>query len=307
MKNLEDLLKVKIKRPFGIFLSGGIDSGILAALLKPDYAITCSFDPRQEGEKYSELSSAIEIAGHLKIPLTILVPQKVNVKLDFEDAVNIIGKPIGSVSIYSWYQIMKKASELGFKRMVGGEGGDELFGGYARYIILDKVAEMYRSEELKHYKPMLDKIFGSINKLHEFIVGSTKTSEFPQTDVISHIGKWEYENTLPDIVLMEKQLAKHFGIDLYLPFMQKSVKDFALKLPEKDKIRGYLTKVHLRDIANKYLPYHIAFRKHKQGFISPILKWLELEGDYEFDKNKYLEYQKEILCGNNPQKESQEK
>ncbi len=299
MKNIEELLQMKIKRPFGVFLSGGVDSGILAALLKPDYAITLTYDPSVVGEKYSELGSAIDIANTLKIPLKVVVPQRVDVRLDFEEAVKIIGKPINSVSIYSWYQIMKEAKKLGYERMVGGEGADELFGGYARYIILNQIAEMYRSEELKHYKPMLDKVFGSINQVHEFITGQTRPSEFPQTDTITHIGKWEYENGLQDIVFMEKQLAEHFGIELYLPFMQKSVKDYALKLPEDQKIRGYLTKVCLRDIASKYLPYHVTYRKHKQGFISPILKWLELEGDYEFDKSKYVELQKEILGGKN--------
>ena len=46
VKRLEELLRNEISRipkPYGIFLSGGIDSAILAALSEPEFAVTCNF------------------------------------------------------------------------------------------------------------------------------------------------------------------------------------------------------------------------------------------------------------------------
>lgn len=289
MKDLERLLTINIKRPFGIFLSGGLDSGLLAALLKPDFAITCTFS------EYDELEYAKAITEHLGIKHYIYTPPKENVRIEFENAVNIIGKPINSVSIYPWYKCLEYAKSLGAERMVGGEGGDENFLGYSRYIILNQIAQLYRVEELQNYKPMLDMLFGSVNDLHEKLVG-LKAPEFPKENTVSAIAKWEYENTLPDVVLMEKKLSEHFGIEFYWPWMQKSVHELALSLPESQKLRGGETKACVRKIAINYLPKDVVWRKQKSGFVSPILDWLGFDRKYKFDKSAYVNYQKQILC-----------
>ena len=60
---LEAILKRVIRKipvPYGIFLSGGLDSVLLAALSKPDYAMTCSI------KECSELEYAEKVANHLK-------------------------------------------------------------------------------------------------------------------------------------------------------------------------------------------------------------------------------------------------
>lgn len=299
-EELEKLLKIKIERPFGIFLSGGLDSGILAALLKPDIAITCTYDI---GEKYNELEYAKKICRHLGIKQYIVRPQRKNSRLDFEYAIEIIGKPTNSISISSWFYSMIEAKRLGFNRMVGGEGADELFGGYTRYIILNAISQLYRAPQLKNYKSTLDMLFGSVGHIHSKLIGEP-TPSCPIETPISAIGKWEYENTLPDIVHMENKLAKHFGIELYLPFMSKRVKSFAINLPEEMKINGVITKPLIREIAKKYLPEEVVNRTSKMGFVSPILKWLGFDKNGEFNKKQFLEYQKQI-CTNQIQKQNQ--
>jgi len=289
MKNLENLLKIDIKRPFGIFLSGGLDSGLLAALLKPDFAITCTFP------EYDELEYAKAITEHLGIKHYIFTPPKEDVRIEFEHAVNIIGKPINSVSIYPWFRALEYAKKLGAERMVGGEGGDENFLGYSRYIILNVISQLYRAEELQNYKPMLNLLFGSMNDLHEKLVG-LKAPEFPKERTIEAIADWEYHNTLPDVVLMEKKLAEHFGIEFFWPWMQQEVHELANQIPEHQKLSGGTTKLCVRKIALNYLPEEVVWRKQKSGFVSPILDWLGFDRKYKFDKSAYVEYQKQILC-----------
>jgi len=282
LKELERLLRKEtrqIPKPYGIFLSGGLDSGLLAALSKPQFAITCVFDD------YSELKYTEKIAKHLKIPLEIIKPQKQQFEGFLYNAVKIIGKPINSVSIVPWYCLMGSAQG---KTMIDGEGGDELFGGYSRYLIMKHIFELYDVPELENYKPTLDYLFGDIHsKLVE--------AEMPKTTNMLEIMNNEFKYTLPDIILMEHKLAEYFNVKFYQPYMSKSIQRFACNLPLNAKIRGFQTKVILRQLAEKYLPHSVVYRKTKQGLVSPALDWLGFNKSWKFDKKEYLNYQKRIL------------
>lgn len=286
IRKLRGILKKQMKnipRPFGIFLSGGIDSGILAALSKPNFAITCNFPL---GEKYDELKYAKMIARKLGISLTIVKPQQETFKNSLKDAVKIIGQQINSVSIVPWYCLMAEAQG---KTMINGEGADELFGGYTRYIILNKIYELYNAPELKNYIPTLDFLFKGIHsKLIE--------KQMPEMRDIEKAMMWEYDNNLPDILFMETKLAEHFNVDFIQPFMSPEVRDFAWSLPLDKKIKGRTTKVILRKLSKRYLPKKIIEREDKKGLVAPVNKWMGWTGVRgEFDKVKYMEFQQKCL------------
>ncbi len=257
VKKLKELLKVeigKVPRPFGIYLSGGLDSGILAALSKPNFAITCNFN---EGEKYDELEHANKIARHLGIPLKVIQPRKEDFKVQLETSVKIIGKPINSVSIVPWYNLMKEAVGM---TMLNGEGADELFGGYSRYIILNRIFEMYNREELRNYIPTLDFLFKNIHsKLIEVDV--------PHVPDMKQVMETEFNVSLPDILLMEKKLAEHFKVDFHQPFLSEDVVNFANKVPLEHKIKGFTTKVIIRKLAKNHLPKEVVSRRDKKGML----------------------------------------
>lgn len=291
---LEKLLKqVKIKRPFGIFLSGGLDSGILAAILKPDFAITCNF----KGEFYDELDYAKSIAKHLKIPLHITSPDG----KDFEEVIGksmfILGKAVNSVSIYPWFKIMDAAKKMGAERMVGGEGADEIFGGYSRYLILQKINDMYELESLKDYHPMLDSIFGSFVEVHSKMTGVPQDillKRYAEKEgFLNKIGWAEFKEYLPAVVEMERKFAPFFNLELTLPFMDKEVQDYGFNLKDIQKINGEVRKKEVWKIAKKYLPKEVWERKGKKGFGCPANEWCGSKSKY--DKSEYLELQNKFI------------
>jgi len=285
VKRLEELLRNEISRipkPYGIFLSGGIDSAILAALSEPEFAVTCNFPL---GEKYDELEYAQIIARHLHIPLEVVRPQKRYFKTDLERAVKIIGQPVNSVSIAPWYNLMKYCAR---KTMINGEGADELFGGYSRYLILKQVFELYKRPELKNYRPTLDFLFP---KIHSRLVEKRMPEEYN----IEKVMAIEYNRTLPDVLLMERRLASHFNVDFRQPYMSPEIKRFAEDLPLEKKIDGWKTKVILKELAAKYLPEKIVKRNSKKGLVCPINVWMGWTGARgEFDKKKYMKLQHKI-------------
>jgi len=277
VERLEQLLKEqKIPRPFGIFLSGGIDSGLLAVLLKPDFAISISYPT--EGERYDESKNTKIIADIAGIPLRIIESSKEEFEANLKKAINVMGKPVNFVGLTSLYLLMEQVKD---QTIITGDGGDELFGGYSRYLILNHIYKLYEFPELKNYYPMLDSCFGD---LHSKLI----KKELPLVRDMKTALDLEMKHNLPDLLEMGNRLAEHFNVNLYQPFLAESVKDFARNLPMKYKIRGNTTKWILRELIGKYLPTEIANNKDKRGLPCPVNKWM---GWPEFSKDKYLEYQ----------------
>lgn len=296
---LEKLLRdagKAIPRPFGIYLSGGMDSGVLAALLKPDFALTLNFD----GEYYRELDFAKATAEYLGIKHFVVEPNGEDFKEVVAKVLEILQaeKPIGSVSIYPWYKIINAAMALKPVAMVGGEGSDETFGGYSRYIILQKLKEIYDTESLAGYKPMLDSLLGSLTQVHSKMCGvSCETLEKRYAEkeggFLTKVGWAEFNESLPPLVNMEKKLHEYFKIPFYLPFYDEKVQEYGWSLKDNERVKGEIRKVKVYQLAKKYLPEKVWNRKDKKGFVSPCNEWAGSKDKY--DKTAYLKMQDDII------------
>jgi asparagine synthetase B (glutamine-hydrolysing) len=183
---------------------------------------------------------------------------------------------------------------MGEKSLVLGDAPDETMCGYARDLIINYLYEVYEFEAFKNYKPLIDKILPPIDKTIENVLGIVSKKKY------TSITEADIEVMRPDMDDMTNSIAKYFGITNYRPYQDnREIDDFMLNLPIEDKIyRVEYGKHILRRLAKKYLPTEIAWRKVKVGgIIYPVNTkrgWLD-KG--EFNKEKYLEYQKEILYG----------
>jgi len=268
---LEKLLKrIKIERPFGIFLSGGLDSSLLSYLYRPDIAFTTFV----EQENCNELEWAEMITNDLEIPLVIIELNKKLFKKELPKMVRIMKCGFENLGNFPAYMLCKIASEKRIKRIITGDGADELFGGYTRYLIQKHIWELYKVPELKNYYPLLDKL----NILRGI----------PKERTIIGMGMCERENLSQD-VRMKKQFADYFKIKLISPFLNPDVIKFAGRLPDNCKIKNWTTKIILRELGKKYFPRKYQKRKDKIGMWSPTAKWLGLK---EFDNEKYAQYLK---------------
>lgn len=128
--------------PLGVFLSGGVDSSLVAALAAqesetPIEAVTLGFAEPE----FDERPHARTVAKHLGITLheKTLRPALVS---DLPSIVWHYGQPVADVSIVPNYYIVKEARRW-MEVALNGDGGDELFGGYARPM-LARFATPYR-------------------------------------------------------------------------------------------------------------------------------------------------------------------
>ena len=133
--------------PLGSFLSGGIDSSLITALLQaqttqPVRSFTIAF-PDMPG--FNEAPSAAAVAAHLgtdhtEVPLTSqdayeLIPQ----------LPNLYSEPFADSSQLPTHLVCREARRCGLTVALTGDGGDELFGGYNRHWLLPKLHRRFGS------------------------------------------------------------------------------------------------------------------------------------------------------------------
>lgn len=118
--------------PIGIALSGGIDSGAIAALAasihKDKLQAFCVGYPNRP--PYDERQEAEKLATTLGLPFCDIELNTEDVADFFPDLVSASGDPIADIAAYGQYSVMKLAADKGIKVMLNGLGGDELFWGY---------------------------------------------------------------------------------------------------------------------------------------------------------------------------------
>ncbi|OHD14405.1 MAG: hypothetical protein A2Y41_13905 [Spirochaetes bacterium GWB1_36_13] len=289
MKNLEELITKNIKPYLGIplALSGGVDSSLLAALIKPKFAISVELPEGKHDEiKYSKL-----VAEHLGLRHIIVKLDDSNLDEDMEIAVKAIGRVIPHFNIFPLYQMYKKLNEMGETELVLGDGPDETMSGYARDLIISYLYKVYDFPAFLNYKTLIDKILPPISETISRSIGiETDLTSIMEADIVL---------MRPDMDDMSNALAKHFGITNHRPYQDnQELDDFMRDLPEEEKIHQVeYGKYALRKIAEKYLPLEIAWRKGKVGGpVYPVNAkkgWLDIDG--EFGKTEYIKWQKEIL------------
>lgn len=119
--------------PVGVALSGGLDSSLIAVLAQKNYpgtmqAITIGY----EGSPWQdERSMARELAQHLQMPMHEVELSRDDLTRSFSQMTLDRDEPIADISGIGYWTVMKKAREVNLPVMLAGQGGDELFWGYA--------------------------------------------------------------------------------------------------------------------------------------------------------------------------------
>ena len=137
-EELRDILERAVRSrlvadvPVGVFLSGGIDSGVIAALAaKADRKIEC-FSIGFDEPSFDESSHAKSIAKALGLNHRLKIFNTREMLDNLDELPNFLDEPLADASILPSYLLSKVASER-LKVALSGDGGDELFAGYPTY------------------------------------------------------------------------------------------------------------------------------------------------------------------------------
>jgi asparagine synthase (glutamine-hydrolysing) len=161
---LSDAINIQTRAdvPYGTFLSGGIDSGMITALTKKVSSNELlSFAIGFKDPSYCELSEAQASADHLSVSLRSVKTDVPTPSL-LAKVIASFDEPLGNASYFATYLLAERARE-DVKVVLTGDGGDELFGGYPTY-------------QVPYYKKIYDWVPSWIHPVLKKIVESLPTS-----------------------------------------------------------------------------------------------------------------------------------
>jgi asparagine synthase (glutamine-hydrolysing) len=148
MANLESLLEQAVARrleadvPLGCFLSGGVDSSLIAYFAKKHQPGLMTFSVRMPDSRYDESQYAERVAQQLSTKHRTL-DISMNPADDLVRLIGTLGQPFGDSSILPTFWVSRSARQH-VKVAIAGDGGDELFLGYERYLAAPFLAKHWR-------------------------------------------------------------------------------------------------------------------------------------------------------------------
>ena len=293
--------------PLGVFLSGGLDSGIialLAAKYKHSQLNTLSIyfeEPEYSEKKYQDiLQQKLQCKHHQYLLKEDEFHSSLPVILESMDMPSCDG-------INTWF-ISKYASSQGLKAVLSGVGGDELFGGYPSFdrIYAADMLQQMPNAMMKVGKRSTSKMLNrmsyltmeGIKGIYLFLRG-----HFSPFEIARHLGSYEKDvwstlNEQPvfsDIsnidsknqaswmefnLYMQNQLLRDsdvmsmiHGVEIRVPFLDDDTIRLACKIDPSVKFEGPLSKQILINTFNDILPKEI-WNRPKMGFSFPFTKWL---------------------------------
>lgn len=278
----------------GVFLSGGLDSSIIASVMKQFHKDIDTFsigfdDPNFDETEYSTLISSYLNTNHHHF---ILKPEKIIELLP--KVSRYIDEPLGDPAIIPVYWLSHEAKNF-VTVVLGGEGGDEIFAGYTYYKknssyslnSLFSIIQFDKLETLSGFPIVAD---------HTIISKLIKNFNFDEIKSASNNFVWSskilknYKNIedklrqrqyidiktwLPDDLLMKfDKMTMANSLEGRAPFLDYFLVDYAFNLPAFLKIKDENYKFILKEAFKDSLPEKIINRK-KQGFNLPISDWLK--------------------------------
>ena len=321
VKEIKDVLFDSVEKhmrsdvPVGSFLSGGIDSSIIASIAKEFHPSIKTFSVGFERNGFSEIDVAKETAEKLGV-------ENISYVISPEEYMNEVPKimwhmddPLADPACVPLYFVAREARKH-VTVVLSGEGADELFGGYNIYrepqslevfnkmprvgkVLLKGIASMM-PEGMKG-KSFIER---GVTPMEERYIGNAKMfTEAEKRDVLNvyHEGLNYTDITKPlyeesrgydpvdrmqyidihtwmrgDILLKADRVTMAHSLELRVPFLDKAVFEVASKIPTSLKTANGTTKYILRKAAEGIVPAHVLDRK-KLGFPVPIRHWLKNE------------------------------
>jgi len=314
VQRLEQSVKMRLISdvPLGAFLSGGVDSSIIVALMRKHVndlnTFSIKFDiPGYDESKHAKIISDMFQTEHHEIEFNAESVRDLILELPY-----YYDEPFGDPSMIPTC-LVSRVAKRHVTVSLSGTGGDELFAGYPRYI------ELRLLKQLNHLPAIAKKMLSSsllalnvilrndkLNKLQTFMGPAEETwllylklfsymfrDKYEQTEKLAEFSylktHFKYDNDvtnalnfdiseyLPDCLLTKEDRASMaVSLEVRVPFLDHTLVEFAAKIPTRLKIKRTDKKHILKKAFSDILPRKILYRK-KQGFSVPLVHYFRNE------------------------------
>jgi asparagine synthase (glutamine-hydrolysing) len=302
---LSDAVRIRLRSdvPLGFLVSGGLDSSIITALsLKHgiDRERLTAFSIVNLNVPSDESHWIDLVTHHLGISVNKVTfdPRGKDLLRLIDDHVHFHDEPMNNLSIVAHAELMRAARERGVTVLLSGQGGDELFCGYRKYVFF-AIQQLLRERRLGKAAAMAwpflrnDTLLGQFSAadaarytklrlpgvsgipLGEHLLGLRSTSIGLEAGDVRHRQLADLLRfSTPAITHAEDRASMAFSREVRFPFFDYRLMEAALALPLDYKIGDGWTKHILRLAAEPFLPKEITWRKGKTGHFSATADWL---------------------------------
>ncbi len=297
--------------PLGALLSGGIDSTAVVALMqrhasRPVHTFTIGFD--QAG--FNEAEHAKAVARHLGT-----AHEELYLRADqARDVIPLLpamyDEPFADASQIPTFLVSQMARRH-VTVALSGDGGDEMFGGYARYAqarkLWDNASRVpaslrslagaalapvasrtgrfdVTSQLLQQHTPLAayELLVSQWNRPSRLVLGGTESAALKLSAArvpagLGYVEQMMYLdslNYLPDDIMVKVDRASMaVSLETRAPMLDHRVVELAWRLPFDTKVRGGVTKWVLKEIVYRHVPRELVDRP-KSGFAVPLADWI---------------------------------
>jgi asparagine synthase (glutamine-hydrolysing) len=263
--------------PFGMFLSGGIDSTAVLAMMarlgeRPVKAFTVGF---AEGDAADERPAARAAAQAVGAEHVEIVFGEADFWRLLPEIVSAVDDPAADYAILPSWTLARAARAAGLKVILSGEGGDELFAGYGRYRSV--IRPWWAGGRRPRARGVLDGfgvLRGATAGWRDGIASAELRLDGHGRTRLQVAQAVDCADWLPNdlLVKLDRCLMAH-GAEGRTPFLDPVLAAFAFCLPDELKLRRGLGKWLLRRWLADHLPQAGPLAR-KRGFTVPVGAWI---------------------------------
>jgi len=291
--------------PVGLFLSGGVDSGLIAALAArhakgrmESFSITLKGVSDFDDESgYAKEAAALFGMRHHAFLVGFSAFEEA-----FEAAVAAMDEPWGDGTAVLNHLLSAQTREH-VTVALSGLGGDELFGGYNRHraFLLQRMLRPVAflrpaaallapfagrgnalANRIRHVQALLEGLDSSAQKAWQSAVTYRRSVQTPPTVQTFALKEALYHDLycyMSDGLLgfLDRMSMAH-ALEVRTPFLDYRLAELAFSLPENFLADLKTGKKILKTVAARHLPERLVYRR-KQGFVAPVERWLRHMGE----------------------------
>jgi len=329
IEKIQNLMKQSVKgqlisdRPVGVFLSGGIDStsvlGIAKELTQGKIkTFSVGFDIDDPNNKFNaDLKIVRETSKFYNTEHYELIIKSEDILNNLEKVIYHMDEPVAEPTQIATMLLAEYAKKE-VVVVLGGDGGDELFGGYKRYYysyVLSKYLPiipsflktriyakfMFQKEE--EIAKILNKDTNQPKISREFFTGVLKSvvraskGGFSNQFMLTDLKTWLADESL----MRSDKMTMASGLEQRVPILDHHLVELSVKIPSEYKmLNKNQGKAIFIEAVRKYLPEHVLNSERKKVWMTPASQWLRenlnqkakeiLSPDYVPENKKYFDF-----------------
>lgn len=289
-------LRLRSDVPVGASLSGGIDSSAVVCMIRrllgsdnvPLHTFTCVPEERAiSEEKWSDIVSiSVKSIRH-----NVLAPKDIDYGSLIIDLLSVQDQPFTTTSIYAQYLLMQNAARQGIRVILDGQGADEAFAGYRKYVVARAFELLKQQSPLRLVIHLLATALYGDTSIYSFssarrylpnslgfkpanskpcllpgLLDTTLTKVISSGDIRDIQSRDITSTSLPSLLRYNDHNSMSCGVESRNPFLDYRLVELGLQLPSKFKISNGRTKAILRHSFAELIPRQVLNRRNKMGF-----------------------------------------